>query len=54
MAKYSEGFKIKLVPEYLDGNIGCGSLAKKYNMDSHTAIVAWVRAYKSQGMDGLK
>jgi transposase len=54
MAKYSEEFKIKLVTEYLDGNIGYGSLARKYNMGSHTPIVSWVRAYKSQGMDGLK
>ena len=54
MAKYSEEFKIKLVTEYLDGNIGYGSLAKKYNMGSHTPIVSWVKAYKSQGMDGLK
>jgi transposase len=54
MAKYTEEFKIKLVTEYLDGNIGYGSLAKKYKMGSHTPIVAWVKAYKLQGMDGLK
>jgi len=54
MAKYSEEFKLKLVLEYLDGKIGYNSLAKKYNMGSHTPIVEWVGAYKSQGMDGLK
>ena len=54
MAKYSEEFKIKLVTEYLDGNIGYRSLAKKYNMGSQTSIRAWVKAYESQGMDGLK
>ena len=50
MAKYSEEFKIKLVTEYLDGNIGYGSLAKKYNMGSQTPIHQWVKAYESQGM----
>ena len=54
MAKYSEEFKMKLVTEYLDGNIGYGSLAKKYNMGSHTPIHGWVKAYESKGMDGLK
>jgi transposase len=53
MAKYSEEFKIKLVNEYLDGNIGYGSLAKKYNMGSPTPIHQWVKAYESQGMYGL-
>ncbi|WP_172372350.1 helix-turn-helix domain-containing protein [Sporosarcina jiandibaonis] len=51
MAKYNEEFKIKLVTEYLDGNIGYRSLAKKYNMGSQTSIRAWVKAYESQGMD---
>ncbi|MCZ2260955.1 helix-turn-helix domain-containing protein, partial [Sporosarcina sp. G11-34] len=54
MAKYNEEFKIKLVTEYLDGNIEYRSLAKKYNMGSQTSIRAWVKAYESQGMDGLK
>ncbi|WP_161809293.1 helix-turn-helix domain-containing protein, partial [Heyndrickxia shackletonii] len=53
MAKYSEEFKIRLVTEYLEGNIGYGSLAKKYNMGSQTSIREWVNVYKSQGMDGL-
>jgi len=54
VAKYSEEFKMKLVVEYLDGNIGYGSLAKKYNMGSQTPIRDWVKSYESQGMDGLK
>lgn len=54
MAKYSEEFKIKLVTEYLYGNLGYKSLAKKYNMGSETSIIEWVKVYKSQGMDGLK
>jgi|SRR5690625_719842 len=54
MVKYNEEFKIKLVTEYLHGNLGYGSLAKKYNMGSQTLIVEWVKAYKSQGIEGLK
>ena len=54
MAKYSEEFKIKLVTEYLYGNLGYKLLAKKYNIGSATPIFEWVKVYKSQGMDGLK
>ncbi|MGD6802595.1 helix-turn-helix domain-containing protein [Rossellomorea aquimaris] len=54
MAKYNEEFKIKIVTEYLYGNLGFGSLAKKYNIGSHKQIIEWVNTYKSQGMEGLK
>ncbi|NQD65959.1 transposase, partial [Bacillus haikouensis] len=54
MAKYNYEFKMKLVTEYLEGNIGYGSLTKKYNMGSQTTIREWVNVYKTQGMDGLK
>ncbi len=54
MAKYSEEFKIKLVTEYLDGNLGYKLLAKKYNMPSKHRLKNWVKAYKTQGMEGIK
>ncbi|MFE8701987.1 helix-turn-helix domain-containing protein [Cytobacillus sp. FJAT-54145] len=54
MAKYSEEFKIKLVTEYLNGHLGYKLLAKKYNMPSQTPLQDWVRAYKTQGIGGLK
>ena len=54
MAKYSEEFKIKLVNEYLYGNLGYNSLSKKYNMPSSTPLKNWVNAYKAQGKKGLK
>ncbi|RDW16446.1 helix-turn-helix domain-containing protein [Oceanobacillus chungangensis] len=54
MAKYSEEFKIKLVTEYLHGNLGYQSLSKKYNIPSTFQLRNWVRSYKEQGMDGLK
>ncbi|WP_100374802.1 helix-turn-helix domain-containing protein [Bacillus sp. FJAT-45037] len=54
MAKYTEGFKMKLVSEYLNGNLGYKLLAKKYNMPSQTPLQDWVRAYKTKGVEGLK
>ena len=54
MVKCSEGFKMKLVTEYLDGNHGYKLLAKKYDMPSPTPLQDWVRAYKTIGMEGLK
>lgn len=52
MAKYNEEFKIKLVTEYLCGNLGYRLLAEKYNMPYSTPLKNWVRAYKSQGVEG--
>ncbi|MGN8648404.1 helix-turn-helix domain-containing protein [Gracilibacillus sp. HCP3S3_G5_1] len=54
MVKYSEEFKVKLVTEYLYGNLGYKSLTEKYNMPSTSPLKNWVRSYKVQGMDGLK
>lgn len=54
MAKYSTEFKMKLVNEYLEGNIGYKELAKKYNIPDKTVIQKRVSAYKIQGYDGIK
>lgn len=54
MAKYSQGFKLKIVNEYLKGNLGYLLLAKKYGMPSPTPIKRWVRAYKAFGEEGLQ
>lgn len=54
MTKYSEEFKIKLVIDCLDGNIGYKLLAKKYNLSSQTPIQNWVRDYKKLGIEDLK
>ncbi|SEO69977.1 transposase [Amphibacillus marinus] len=53
MAKYSEEFKMKLVTEYLYGNLGYKLLAKKYNMPSSTPLSRWVSSYRAQGINGL-
>ena len=46
---YSDGFKNKIIKEYLDGiNGGSKTLAKKYNISFHT-IDTWIYKYKKQG-----
>ena len=54
MAKYSEEFKLKVVKEYLDGSLGCVSLAKKHDIPNHSQIQRWIRAYEAFGIDGLR
>ena len=54
MAKYNTEFKMKVVKEYLEGNIGYKELAKKYSIPDHSTVRIWVNAYESQGYDGLK
>lgn len=54
MIKYNEEFKLKLVTEYLEGNISYGRLALKYNVSSPTSIKNWVQNYKAYGKKGLE
>ncbi len=54
MAKYKTEFKIKVVKEYLEGNIGYRELAKKHSIPDKNILRTWVNAYEFQGYDGLK
>lgn len=54
MAKYNTEFKMKVVKEYLEGNVSYKNLAKKYSIPDKSNIRRWVNAYESQGYDGLK
>ncbi len=51
MAKYKTKFKMKVVKEYLEGNIGYKGLAKKYSIPDHSTVRTWVNAYESQGYE---
>jgi transposase len=53
MAKYSEEFKLKLVREYQEGQLGYDRLAKKYGMKDSTPIKRWVKAFEAFGEKGL-
>ena len=54
MTKYKTEFKIKVVKEYLEGNMGCKGLAKKYSIPAHSTVKTWINAYESQGYEGLE
>ena len=54
MAKYSDEFKLKVVKDYLEGNLGYTLLAKKYNIPSSSPIEGWVHSYKAFGVEGLQ
>jgi transposase len=53
VAKYSEGFKLMLGKEYLEGKLGYRLLAQKYDMKDFTRIMRWVKVYEKFGEKGL-
>ena len=54
MAKYTADFKLKIVQEYLRGDIGYLALAHKYGIPSTKRIRHWVGQYRVKGEEGLK
>lgn len=54
MVKYSEGFKLQLVKEYVEGTLGYKRLAHKYGLPDPTPIRRWVRAFQAFGQEGLR
>ena len=52
MAKYSFEFKMKLVNEYENGQVGCKSIAKKYGL-THSLVERWVANYRYFFKEGL-
>ena len=53
MSKYSYEFKKKIVLEYLAGEGGSVTLARKYGIPSETRIKEWIKAYQNLGDEGL-
>ena len=53
MSKYSYEFKKKIVLEYLAGEGGPVTLARKYGIPSETRIKEWIKAYQNLGDEGL-
>lgn len=53
MSKYSYEFKKKIVLEYLAGEGGPVTLARKYGIPSETRIKEWIKAYQNLGNEGL-
>ncbi|PKH38377.1 IS3 family transposase, partial [Planococcus sp. MB-3u-09] len=54
MAKYSEGFKLLLVKQYLEKSLGYEYLAREYGIPSSTPIKRGMRAYQEFGEGGLR
>ena len=54
MAKYSVEFKLKIVQEYLKGDIGYHALAHKYGIPDKKRIQFWVAKYRVMGEKGLQ
>ncbi len=54
MAKYSTDFKLHVVKEYLEGDLGYESLAQKYKISIHTPITEWMRQFKVYGRQRLE
>ncbi|MDG5473951.1 helix-turn-helix domain-containing protein, partial [Jeotgalibacillus sp. ET6] len=46
--------KLKLISEYLNGDLSYDLLARKYHIPSSTPIKRWVHSYKRQGIQGVK
>lgn len=53
MTKYSTQFKIKIVQEYLQGEISQYKLCKKYGMADKTIAQHWINLVREHGFESL-
>jgi transposase len=49
-SKYSDEFKLQVVTEYLQGNLGCRTIAKKYNLPSKNYVLRWKEELIKKGL----
>lgn len=54
MSKYSTELKMKVVKAYLNNEGGYEFLAKKYGISNKSIVKRWIKAFNSQGYDGIK
>lgn len=54
MAKYSFEFKVKVVKEYLNGDVSADYLSEKHNVADGKQIHKWINQYEEFGVEGLK
>jgi len=47
--RYTEEFKLSVVNEYFDGELGVRTLAKKYKLPSKNYITIWINEMKKAG-----
>lgn len=53
MYRYTEQFRLSVINEYLRGQVGATTLAKRHGIDSGT-VRRWVAAYRLHGEASLK
>ena len=51
---YSPEFKLSVILDMRNNNLGYNETMRKYNINSHTAIQNWERKYLEEGIEGLK
>lgn len=51
--KYPPELRLKIVMEYLEGNLGTKALSNKYNIASSSDVKKWIAAYNEHGEAGL-
>ena len=55
MSKYSFGFKLELVKDYLSGETGgYKTIAKKYGVKAGSQVEDWIKNYEKYGEEGLR
>ena len=52
--KYSPEFKLSVILDMRNNNLGYNETMRKYNINSHTAIQNWERKYLEEGIEGLE
>ncbi|SPK77631.1 protein of unknown function (plasmid) [Cupriavidus taiwanensis] len=53
MYRYTEQFRLSVIKEYLGGQVGASTLAKRHGIDDGT-VRRWVAAYRLHGKASLK
>lgn len=48
--RYSDEFKLAVVKEYFEGDLGVRLLAQKYNLPSKNYITEWIKQMKAKGL----
>ena len=51
--KYSPEFKLSVILDMRNNNLGYNETMCKYNINSHTVIPNWERKYLEEGIEGL-
>ena len=52
--KYSLEFKLSVIMDMRNNNLGYNETMRKYNINSHTAIQNWERKYLEEDIEGLE